>query len=169
MKSVLDMGSEELTQRLTYAGLALLGFELVKSMIVSPIKSFYADTKFGPTSLFKSYEEDVLYRAINEFEACLLYLRDFMRAINDNDIATIQDLRKYRNDLAHDLVKRLPTLRIDHTLWERVNRTLFRLSNYRTRMDIGADPQLHHVKWDTVKGHEYLLFEHIVGQVKLLN
>ena len=169
MASLQDLDSEELTQRLTYAGFALVGFELVKSMIVGPIKFFYAGMKFGPGVPFKSYKEDVRTRASDEFEACLLYLRDCLEAIDEHDMATIQDLRKHRNELAHDLVEKLPTLHIDPALWERVDRTLFRLSNYRTRMEIGADPRFRGVDWDTVKGHEYLLFKHIVERVKALN
>ena len=171
--SVRDLSTEELTQVLAYAGLVLVGFELVKSMIVDPIKFFYADTTFGEGMPFKTYEEDVLSRQGNEFEACLLYLRDFMEAIDSADVLTIQALRKHRHNLAHNLVKRLPNLQIaEHqALFERVDRTLFKLSNYQTRMNIGADPEFQNlsIDWETVKGHEYLLFEEVVEKVKLLN
>lgn len=171
MKSVQDLSSDELTRRLAYAGLALVGFELVKGMIVEPIKVFYANSTFGPGLPFRSYNEDVRARHSNEFEACLLYLRDFMQAIDASDMTTIQELRRHRNDLAHDLVSRLPTLSIDRSLWERVDRTLLKLSNYRARMEIGADPEVRAIgiDWETVKGHEYFLFEQIVEKVKLLN
>jgi hypothetical protein len=169
MRSLRDLNSEDLTHGLGYAGFVLLGFELVKSMIVGPIKFFYAGVTFGPGMPFKSYDDDVRSRDRNEFQACLLYLRDFMGAIDDQDIATIQDLREHRNELAHDLVARLPLLRIDPSLWERVDRVLFKLSNYRTRMEIGADPQFQDVEWGSVKGHEYLLFEHIVERVRAMN
>ncbi len=122
---------------------------------------------------FKSYEEDVRARHSNEFEACLLYLRDFMGAIDSADMPTIQALRKHRNDLAHDLVGRLPNLRIDgyRLLFENVDRTLFKLSNYRTRMEIGADPELQSIgiDWETLKGHEYSLFEKVLEKVKLFS
>lgn len=167
MSAIQDLTSDELTQRLAYAGLVLVAYELVKGMIVGPIKSFYANTTFhgGP---FKSYEHDVRSRDANEFEACLLYLRDFMEAIDASDVITIQELRMLRNDLAHDLTSRLPGLLINLALWERVDSSLFRLSNYRTRMDIGGDPAFARVEWQPAKGHEYLLFEHVVRQVSLL-
>lgn len=162
MSSVPDLSPEELTQRLTYAGLVLVTFELVKRMIVGPIKEFYADSTFGEGMPFRSYDDDVRKRAANEFEACLLYLRDFMEAIDSSDMAAIQELRKLRNELAHNLTGSLPNLSIDESLWDRVRSVLFRLSNYRTRMEIGADPRLRDVEWEHVKGSEYLLFEHIV-------
>lgn len=158
---------------MTYAGLVLVGFELVKGMIVGPIKAFYANTTFAQGMLFNSYDKDVRARHPDEFEACLLYLRDFMKAIDSANIVTIQELRRHRNELAHDLVVRLPTLRIDENrlLWEKVNRTLFNLSNYRTRMEIGADPELQTIEidWETMRGHEYLMFEHVMESVTLLN
>jgi hypothetical protein len=168
---VLNLPPNELTRRLTYAGFVLVGFELVKSMIVGPIKAFYADTTFGKGMPFKSYREDVLTRHSNEFEACLLYLRDFMEAIDSDDMDTIQELRKHRNELAHDLVASLPALAVHgyEPLWQKVNRTLFKLSNYRAYMEIGADPEFAGIDWATTKGHEYLLFERILESVRLLN
>ena len=101
---------------------------------------------------------------------CLLYLKDFMEAIDDRDFATIQELRKHRNDLAHDLADRLTTLEIGdyHALFKDVRRTLFRLSNYRAYIEIGSDPEFQGINWETVKGHEYLLYEKIVQEIEKL-
>jgi hypothetical protein len=70
-------------------------------------------------------------------------------------------------------VDRLPALRIDEhqLMFEGVYRALFNLSNYRVRMEIGADPEFQKmgINWETVKGHEFLLFETVVQKVKLLN
>ena len=173
MTALEDLSTEEVREALAYAGLVLVAFELVKSMIVNPIKFFYADVTFGKGMPFKSYDEDVRSRHRNEFEACLLYLRDFMEAINSEDVMTIQALRKHRNDLAHELAARLPNLQLQNyqPLLENVDRTLFKLSNYRTRMEISADPELQGrgIDWNSVKGPEYLLFEEIVKKVRLLN
>lgn len=170
MGSVRNLPADRITRVLTYAGFVLSAFEIIKEMIVPPINSFYRDTTFGEGSPFKSYEEDVLFRHKNEFEACLLYLRDFMEAIDGADVLTIQALRKHRNDLAHDLVDKLSELDIQarQTLFEDVKRTLFKISNYRAYMEIGADPEFRDVNWEAAKGGEYLLFEAVVAQVRLL-
>ena len=97
MNKVANLTEEEITQALAYVGLVFVAFELVKSLIVNPIKAFYADVTFGVGMPFKSYEEDVLSRHKDQFEACLLYLRDFMKAIDSDDVNAIQGLRKYRN------------------------------------------------------------------------
>jgi len=170
MSKISDLTDEELTEVLTYTGLILVAFELIKSIIVEPIKVFYSDMMFGEGMPFKSYEEDVLFRHKNEFEACLLYLRDFMKAIDSDDVLVIQELRKHRNDLAHNIVRKLQaedTAR-DAVLLERVNKTLFKLSGYRTYMEFGAAPEFQNkgIDWGSVKGHEYVIFEEVINKVR---
>ena len=170
MREIENLSSEEITQRLTYIGFVLIAFELVKSLIVSPIKFFYKDTNFGDNPFFHSYEQDVLSRHKNEFEACLLYLRDFMKAIDNDDFFTIQELREHRNYLAHNISKELQNLNITDylDLLEKVDKALFKLSNHNTFIEIGADPALQDIDWKTLKGHEYLLFEEILNKIKVL-
>lgn len=140
-------------------------------MIVWPIKVFYQDTTFGEGLPFKSYQDDVLSRHKNEFEACLLYLQDFMQALDAEDVATIQELKKHRNELAHDLVSRLENLRLEDSepLFARVDHTLRKLSRYRAYIEIGSDPEFQGIDWDNAVGGEYLLFEEIMDKLKLLN
>jgi hypothetical protein len=172
MRDIADLTEEELTRSLTYAGFVLVAYELVKTLIVGPIKAFYSGVTFGQGLPFKSYDVDVLSRHKNEFEACLLYLRDFMKALDSDDVLAIQGLRKHRNDLAHDLVSRLSQLDIAAylPLLEKAERALFKLSNYRTYMEVGSDPAFQNldINWDTVKGHEYLAFEQILRKVRIL-
>ena len=170
------MGGDELppdvlAQRLTYAGFVLVAYELVKSMIVGPIKMFYADITFGAGMPFKTYAEDVRARHSNEFEACLLYLRDFMEAIDGDDVSTIQTLRKHRNDLAHNLGEKISAIDFgeNQSLWDKVYRTIFKLSNDRAYIEIGADPEFRGIDWASAKGAEYLLFEQVVRSIKLMN
>jgi len=167
---VSNLTDNELTKILTYAGYVLLSYELIRSMIVDPIKLFYKDVEFhgGP---FKSYNEDVLSRnKKSEFEACLLYLKDFMEAIDDYDLNTIQALRKHRNNLAHELPDRLNMDEIsdNSVLLDKVKDVIFKLSNYRAYMEIGHEPELKGVDWSSVRGHEYLLLETIISKVKTL-
>ncbi|WP_348269452.1 hypothetical protein P8936_12085 [Edaphobacter paludis] len=168
-----SLTEEELTRALAYVGLVLIAFELIKSMIVGPIKLFYKDTTFGEGMPFKSYEVDVLSRHKDQFEACLLYLRDFMVAIDSDDMNAIQDLRRHRNELAHDLVNKLHDLQIEGhaALFKRVDTAFFKLSNYRAYIEIGSDPdfQTLGIDWDLLKGHEYLIFENVFGKLKMFN
>jgi len=173
MTKVASLTDDELTRALAYVGLVLVAFELVKSLIVNPIKAFYAHLSFGKGMPFKSYEEDVLSRHRDQFEACLLYLSDFMKALDSDDVHAIQELRKHRNDLAHDLVNKLQDLEIARyrPLFGEVSTALFKLSNYRTYMEIGSDPEFQKmgIDWDTLKGHEYLIFEEVLGKLKVFS
>lgn len=163
---------EKTEDKLAYSGFVLFAFELVKSMIVLPIKIFYKDTTFGDGMPFKTYEEDVMSRHKNPFEASLLYLRDFMEALDSEGVLTIQALRKHRNDIAHGLPQMLGSLDITEyiPLLEKTDKVLFKLSNYRAYMKIGAEPALQNedIDWDTVKGIEYLLFEEVLKNIKIL-
>ena len=120
---------------------------------------------------FTTYAEDVRARHENEFEACLLYLRDFMKALDGVDVSSIQSLRKHRNDLAHNLSRKLSIIDFgeSQSLWDKVDRTIFKLSNYRAHMEIGADPEFRGIDWVSAKGGEYLLFEQVVGSMRVLN
>ena len=164
--------SDKLSLTLSYAGFILVAYELVKGMIVNPIKLFYSDMSFGEGMPFKSYKEDVAFRHKNEFEACLLYLRDFMEAIDSEDVITIQALRKHRNDLAHELPAMIKSFNIDdyHPLLEKTDKALFKLSNYRAYMEIGSDPEFQNkgINWDTLKGDEYLLFQEVLNKINEL-
>ncbi|EHH0795933.1 hypothetical protein J7I09_004417, partial [Vibrio vulnificus] len=167
MCNIVEIKKEDdLTRVLTYAGFILVSFELVKSLIVKPIKAFYQDTTFDD-GIFKSFEEDVLSRHKDIFQASLLYLRDFMKALDSEDVEIIQSLRKHRNELAHDLPNMLSELNVDEqsNLLEQTEKVLFKLSNYRVFMEIGTDPEFKHVDWDSVKGSEYLLFEEVLNKV----
>jgi hypothetical protein len=139
---------------------------------VKPIKAFYAHTTFGTGLPFKTYAEDVKARHRNEFEACLLYLRDFMQAIDSADMDAIQAFRQHRNMLAHDLASHLKTLNVDDhaPLLERVDKALFKLSNYRVYMEIGSDPEFKNkgINWNAVVGTEYVLFKEVRNKVRLL-
>lgn len=169
MTEISDLDKEELVRSLSYAGLILIAFELVKSLLIKPIKSFYSHTTFGKGMPFKSYQEDVLSRDKNEFQACLLYLRDFMKIIDSNDYSTIQELREHRNDLAHNLPDKPKSLDIESyaPLIERTRKALFKLSNHNTIIELGADPEFQSrvTDWSGLAGEEYFLLEEVLKKI----
>jgi hypothetical protein len=75
----------------------------------------------------QDYDEKVRARHTNELGACLVYLRDFMEAIDDAGFNAIQELRKHSDDPAHNLVDRLPVLRLGEyqSLWKRLDGAIF--------------------------------------------
>ncbi|WP_355581494.1 hypothetical protein [Xanthomonas cannabis] len=172
MTDVNNSAAEDLTDVLAYAGFVLVAFELVRSLIVRPVKNFYALTTFAPGMPFVSYEQDVLTRHKKEFEACLLYLRDLMQAIDSDDFHAIQELRRHRNDIAHELPSRLESLRVQDyaQLLKAADRVLFKLSNHSAYIEIGAYPivKAMNIDWDTAEGHEHLLFRAVLGKVERL-
>lgn len=135
-------------------------------------QAFYAKTSFGEGMPFCSYEEDVKSRHKNELQACLLYLRDFMEAIDSEDVLTIQAFRQHRNKLAHELPASLNIRPQDHLpLLEKVDKALFKLSNHNAYMEVGADPELRAKgsDWDSAYGQEYGLFREILEKVRAMD
>lgn len=171
MSKISDLTDEELTEALAYTGLILVAFELIKSLIIGPIKAFYWHMTFTEGGPFKSYEKDVLVRHKNEFEACLLYLRDFMKVIDSDDVLVIQELRKHRNDLAHNIAHKLQIQEIeqDVLLLEKASKVLFKLSNHQMYIEIGADPTFQNkgIDWESAKGPEYVIFEEVLNKIKV--
>jgi len=162
----------ELTRSLSYAGFILLSYELAKGVIVSPIKNFYAKTTFGEGMPFTSYQGDVRGRHKSEFQACLLYLQDFMEVIDSEDVLAINEFREHRNKMAHELPSSL-TIRPQAyvPLLEKVDKALFKLSNHNAFMEVGADPEVRAlgIDWDTEYGAEYALFREILEKVRVMD
>ena len=162
-----DMKPENIRRHLSLAGLILLSFELVKKLVIVRVKKFYANTVFGPGMPFKTYEDDVLSRHRDVFEASLLYLRDHFEAISADEMNAIQELRKYRNRIAHEL----PQLILDmdaaqnELMLIKARACLFRLSNFWAYIDVGADPDFRDIDWGTIAGGDLMLLDQIIEQM----
>lgn len=167
-----NVSGVEVTQALIYAGLFLVAHELIKKLVVAPIKFFYKDTTFGPGMPFTSYEADVLARDKNVFEASLLYLRDHMKALTPEQVSTIQEVRKRRNLLAHELSTQLASLNPieNEKLLSAARDTLFELSNHTTYVEIGRDPEFEALDpdWEDVCGEELALLDRVIDETRHL-
>jgi len=123
--------------------------------------------------LLKSYEHDVLSRHRDAFEASLLFLRDHFEALTAEEMNAIQDLRKYRNRIAHelcDLIVGMDTSR-SGPMVIKARASVFRLSNFWTYIDIGADPEFKDkgIDWDAVAGNEFILIDRIIEQLDAIS
>ncbi len=156
-----------INEKLQFAGLVLLAYEILKDLIIKPIKLFYKDVTFSGDSPFTSYEHDVLYRNKYEFKACLLYLKDFMEAINEEDVDILMELMEKRNIVAHELSQIMEDFNFSefYNIGLRTKNVLFKISNYRIRMELGADPDFQHLEWNKAVGDEYILFEKVLNSI----
>jgi len=165
-----DMKPEDIRHHLTHVGLILLAFEVVKELVIVRVKNFYADIVFGDGVPFETYEDDVLARHKDVFEASLLYLRDHFEAISAEEMDAIQELRQYRNRIAHEL----PQLILDmvpaqnELMLAKARACLFRLSNFWIYIDIGADPAFKNrsINWNTIAGTDLMLLDQIIEQLR---
>ncbi len=166
-----NLSSGELTRNLVHAGLILVAFELVRKLVTNRVKSFYEGVTFGEGLPFKTYEQDVLSRHKNVFEASLMYLKDHFEAIKADDLNAIQALREYRNRIAHDLPSMLPGMHQikSENMLSKAREALFKLSNFWVYIDVGADPEVKalNIDWESAAGEDFILLDQIIQKTHL--
>ena len=93
-----------------------------------------------------------------------------MNVIDKNDVQSVQDFgvlyaesnRHLRNNISALDFESLKNALI------RMDRAIFKLSNHRLYVEIGADPEFKGIDWSTQKGNEYVLFEGAIRAIHLL-
>lgn len=143
----LDWLDPEYTKsRLIRAGLFLLAYEFLKASIIDGIKDFYCTgfdkRRTGDPWIYSSeYETRVLSKSKHIFEASLLWFQE-MNVINDEDVAKLQDLREYRNMVAHQIPAFLfdEDRDIQDEMLDRAATYLRKIDNFWGQIDVATDP-----------------------------
>jgi len=103
-------GPKEIKQNLIDAALFLAYYEILKSVILGRINSFYnIEIEEGKRIISDSYKKEILDKIIdgkkiNEFRASCLWLIE-NNAISHSDHECVEDITDFRNRIAHDLPK----------------------------------------------------------------
>ncbi len=169
VRSIERESPEALREVLIDAGLFLVAYELIRSLVVRPVELFYADTTFGEGMAFKTFEDDVSSRAKHKFDACLLWLRDLMKGISDDQYHAIHRVREYRDELTHGIHEKLAeydfakatALPLD------AKDALFALDNFWVLMEISADPEFSHIEnWDEIYSNPYSMLKTLLTNVR---
>lgn len=99
-KSLEDLQNKEIIKtKLLLSSLYLTAFEILKSSIVDQVQKFYVDPNEKPNFLYKT---EVLKLDKDPFKASTLWLKS-MDVINKNDLDALTRIRKYRNEIAHEV------------------------------------------------------------------
>jgi len=102
----VDLGKlspDQIQKGLIRAGLFLAGWEVLAGEIVDKVKSFYWAGFDETGDLFPDYKEQVLaLDPKSTFNASLHWLVE-SRALTAEQVARVQELRKHRNQVAHEL------------------------------------------------------------------
>lgn len=95
----------KLRTNMIITSLYITGFEILKDAIVTRIRDFFC---FGldSTGLITSpkYQAEVLSKSKSHLYASLQWLKE-AEAINENDIATFESIKKLRNEFAHEITQ----------------------------------------------------------------
>jgi hypothetical protein len=103
------LNPESLRSNLIAASIFLAAYETLRASVIDRIRDFFTyefDETGGVVS--EDYRNKVLSLDKSPLRASLLWLKE-MSAIGNAEIELVNDIRKHRNDLAHDLPKFLTT------------------------------------------------------------
>jgi hypothetical protein len=96
---------ESLKSNLITASLYLAAYEILRASVIDSIRDFFAcEFNENGEAVHNKYQDKVLSLDKSPLRASLLWLKG-MSAINESDVELIDNIRKHRNELAHDLPK----------------------------------------------------------------
>jgi|LULW01.1.fsa_nt_gb hypothetical protein len=129
---------------LAFAGLFQLTHEMLKSMVVRDVKSFFGYLDIDgehiwlPEKAEDGYRREVLSLHPNRFTASLLWLQQ-MEAIDAGQAARLDDIYAHRHQLTHELAKYLvnPDLEPDYELLIEALKTLKALCRFWVEVEAG--------------------------------
>ncbi len=103
------LNPELLRAKLVVGSLYISAFEMLKSSIIERIRDFFSIgfNKNGPI-IGEKYKKDVLSLNRNPLYASLSWLKN-MNVINENDLMEFENIKKCRNEIAHEFVNFLFT------------------------------------------------------------
>jgi len=98
------LNPQAVKNNLVFSSLYLSAYELLKSSIIERIESFFATdyNKEGKPILTSQYKKEVLGLHKYKLAASSLWLEK-MEVITEDDVRKIDEIRKHRNKIAHDL------------------------------------------------------------------
>ncbi|WP_017933097.1 hypothetical protein [Nocardioides sp. Iso805N] len=129
---------------LAFAGLFQLTHEMLKSMVLDDVKSFFGHLDIAGEDTWISergeheYRREVIGLHQNRFTASLLWLQT-MHALDADQAARLDDIYAHRHELTHELAKYLvdPNLEPNYELFVEALKTLKSLSRFWTEVEAG--------------------------------
>jgi hypothetical protein len=101
------LNPEVLRPNLMLASIYIATYEILKDSIISRIKDFYATGFDGVNDIIDPrYNSDVLSKSKSPLYASLEWLKE-SQAITDDDVDLFDRVKKYRNDIAHEISRML--------------------------------------------------------------
>lgn len=137
------LNPESLRGNLIAASIFLTAYELLRTSVIDRIRDFftYEFNEHGRV-VSEDYKVKVLSLDKSPLRASLLWLKE-MSAIGDTDIELVDEIRKHRNELAHDLPKFIATVdaEINVNLLESVYELLTKIDRWWIKeVDIPTNP-----------------------------
>jgi hypothetical protein len=157
---------EMIRTNLIRSGLFLAAWELLKGQVQGHVRSFFVSVLNGVTT---DYEKHVLARHKSVFEASLLWLIE-VDAFTVAQAESVRALRKYRNEIAHEIPKMLidPDHDVDIGRIHEMRTLIDILGRFWVRTDIDINPDFDGQTVDDadILSGEMLLMNHLAACVE---
>ncbi len=158
----MKLASSSIRIALQRAGMFLTGWELLKTDIEDGVRQFF---ELQPGVIGPEYERHVLSRHKYKLHASALWLVD-QGAITATQCDRIEELRRHRNEIAHELAKLLidPSHEINVKLLEEMATILRSVGAFFGRIAADCDPEFdgREIADEEIRSGTSLLMDHLV-------
>jgi hypothetical protein len=158
----MKLASSSIRIALQRAGMFLTGWELLKSDIEDGVRQFF---EVQPGVVDPDYERNVLSRHKYKLHASALWLVE-QGALTATQCDRIEELRRHRNEIAHELAKLLidPNHEINVNLLEEMATILRAVGAFFGRIAVDCDPESDGKEIDDkeIRSGTSLLMDHLV-------
>ena len=160
------LNPKKLKDILIRASIYLSAYELLKTSIIDHLTGFFAsEWKFNEktgeieTIQSESYKEKVrsLYPK-DDFHSCCLWFFD-NKAIDKEDLDSIQKIRRHRNTIAHELPKFLGSINyeVDRSLLKKIIEIIRKVDTWWVKeVEVSTNPDFDHMNYDEINWDEVL-------------
>ncbi|WP_163513577.1 hypothetical protein [Fodinicola acaciae] len=145
----------------------LSAYELIKSEVLEKVHDFFLCGFEGDTFLYDeaSYQRAVASRDKNPFKASCAWLVE-MQGLTVEQVATLEDVRQHRNEIAHELPKLLtdPDFEVRFDLLLAAAECVRVLGVFWGSIEVQTDPDIamEDVDFEGIKSGPYLLMEYLI-------
>lgn len=150
-------------------GIYLVAFEILKSTVIDDPRGLFTMETEDDEDAPDTYKKNVLSRDRSPFRASMLWFKE-MGAINEDDVATADEIRRHRNELAHEIPKFLTSVKsnLDVSLFDKILALMSKIDRWWIReIELDCNPDFDHLDHNSIPDEEITSGNMILIQIIL--
>ena len=137
-------------------GVYLVAFEILKSTVIEHPRGFFTLGMDDDEDAQDTYKKNVLVLDRSAFRASMLWFKE-MGAIDGHDMATADEIRRHRNELAHEIPKFLTSMKsnLDVSLFHKILALISKIDRWWIReIELDCNPDFDHIDHSSIPDEE---------------